>query len=340
MQDLLTTSEQEQLEFIEQRIARMEQERQALIEQAQVRALQAFTELHGKVVAVIGGKGGLGSIFTQIFSAANPMGITFAIDLDNQDQAPELLPHADLVIFAVPIHQTPALIKHYSQWLKPTAGICDITSIKSPALAAMLEHHQGPVMGLHPMFGIATPSLDKQLIITCAGRNDEYFAPYLKLFELLGARLVSTTAEKHDKIMTHMQAVRHFNTYLQGLFTSQQGFSISELTAMSSPIYGLELTMVGRLFAQNPELYADIIYDNPASRAALASYLETVSTAVNALLADNKDEFIKNFTRVQEFYGDYAPEFLQQSAVILEKAVELKQLDPAMLNNQEENLQE
>lgn len=324
MQELLSSQELEQLDFIESRIQRMEQERQDLIEQAQVRALQQFTALKDKTVVIIGGLGGLGSIFYQIFNATQTTKFTIALDLENQELAPEVLPLADLVIFSVPIHKTPELIKHYSQWIRPEAGICDLTSIKTPAMAAMLECHAGPVMGLHPMFGPTTFSLDKQLIITVDGRASEYFTSYLELLRILGARLTKTTAQRHDKIMTHMQAVRHFNTYLQGLFTAREDFTLDELVQLSSPIYGLELMMIGRLFAQNDDLYADIIYDNPSSKETLQRYAQIVQEAVAKVNEGDKATFKANFKQASEFFGDYAQEFLSASAQILEQAVALK----------------
>ncbi|RIY31607.1 bifunctional chorismate mutase/prephenate dehydrogenase [Psittacicella melopsittaci] len=323
---LLNEEELQLVGFLKSKIASMQEEVQRIIELAQVRKLQSFTALKDKVVCVIGGNGGLGSIFMQIFSATETTKFTFSLDLHNQEQAPELLPQADLVIFSVPIHQTPELIAHYSQWIKPQAGICDLTSIKTPALEAMLEHHSGPVLGMHPMFGIATPSLENQLIVTCPGRQHGFFAPYLELFQILGARIVETSASKHDQIMTHMQAVRHFNTYLQGAFTASEGYTLEELIQLSSPIYGLELIMIGRLFAQNPDLYADIIYDNPQSKHALLRYLGKVQEAVATLEAGDKEKFIADFEKTANFFGENAQEFLQQSALILEQAIELKKL--------------
>lgn len=41
--------------------------------------------------------------------------------------------------------------------------------------------------------------------------------------------------------------------------------------ALSSPIYRLELAMIGRLFAQDAELYADIILDKPENLAVIES---------------------------------------------------------------------
>lgn len=41
--------------------------------------------------------------------------------------------------------------------------------------------------------------------------------------------------------------------------TAEENVRLEQLLALSSPIYRLELAMVGRLFARDPQLYADII---------------------------------------------------------------------------------
>lgn len=57
-----------------------------------------------------------------------------------------------MVIVSVPIHVTEQVIAQ----LPPLPSDCilvDLASVKSGALQAMLAAHDGPVLGLHPMFG-------------------------------------------------------------------------------------------------------------------------------------------------------------------------------------------
>ena len=48
--------------------------------------------------------------------------------------------------------------------------------------------------------------------------------------------------------------------------TAEENVQLEQLLALSSPIYRLELAMVGRLFAQDPQLYADIIMSSENNR--------------------------------------------------------------------------
>ncbi len=45
--------------------------------------------------------------------------------------------------------------------------------------------------------------------------------------------------------------------------------------ALSSPIYRLELAMIGRLFAQDAELYADIIMDKSENLVVIETLKQT-----------------------------------------------------------------
>lgn len=74
--------------------------------------------------------------------------------------------------------------------------------------------------------------------------------------------------------MTYIQALRHFATFSMGLHLSKQPIQLSQLLTLSSPIYHLELVMVGRLFAQDGSLYADIISNKPENLAVLKSLQE------------------------------------------------------------------
>ena len=88
-------------------------------------------------------------------------------------------------------------------------------------------------------------------------------------------KLYQIDAAEHDHNMTYIQALRHFSTFAQmGLHLSKQPVNLSNLLALSSPIYRLELAMIGRLFAQDAALYADIIMDKPENLDVIES-LET-----------------------------------------------------------------
>ncbi|WP_113907065.1 bifunctional chorismate mutase/prephenate dehydrogenase [Aliidiomarina celeris] len=268
-------------------------------------------------VVVVGGRGALGSQFVSMFERS---GYSVKV-LEHADwaDADTLLANAALVLIAVPLNRTIEVIQRLPK-LPDKCVLADISSAKAQPMAAMLGVHGGPVVGLHPMFGPDTPNFVKQVVVVCHGRAREH---YLWLFQQLqkwGAVLTEETAQAHDHAMTFIQVMRHFSSFVYGSHLAAENPPLATLNRLSSPIYRLELAMVGRLFAQSPELYADIIYDNPESIAVLQRFQEQLGIACAQLQKGDKQGFIDEFNRVKDWFGDFTQSSLQESRKILEKA--------------------
>ena len=50
--------------------------------------------------------------------------------------------------------------------------------------------------------------------------------------------------------MRYIQALRHFTTFAYGRYLAKENVDLAQLLSLSSPIYRLELVMIGRLFAR------------------------------------------------------------------------------------------
>lgn len=95
---------------------------------------------------------------------------------------------------------------------------------------------------------------------------------------------------------------------------------VKRLLLLSSPIYHLELMMVGRLFAQDPNLYCDIISASCDNLKLIREYLDCSAQCLEVLERDDKAKFIDEFKHTSDFFGKYAKLFLKESADILAKA--------------------
>lgn len=274
-----------------------------------------------KKVVIIGGKGKLGNIFVDLFNRSE-----YVVDILEQEDWPNsetILAGANVVIVAVPIRLTNTVIQHLTQ-LPDDCILADLTSIKESPLSEMLKVHSGPVVGLHPMFGPDVTGLVKQTIIVCEGRLPESYDWLLEQFKIWGARIYSVDAASHDQAMSMVQVMRHFSTIAYGYHLMKEGVDISQLVEMSSPIYRLELIMVGRLFAQNPVLYSDIIFSNLDNVAMMKRFAFRFLELLEDVEKGNKESFVKMFDRISDWFGDYAGEFLTESKSMLLKANELK----------------
>ncbi|MBC5853158.1 bifunctional chorismate mutase/prephenate dehydrogenase [Vibrio metschnikovii] len=268
-------------------------------------------------VVIIGGHGQLGRLFARMFELS---GYQVKV-LGSQDwhRADELLHDAGLVVVTVPIDLTVGVIEKLNQ-LPSDCILCDLTSIKSKPLAAMLKVHSGPVVGLHPMFGPDVPSLAKQVIVYCDGRGVEQYQWLLDQFAIWGASLCAIDAQEHDQGMTLIQALRHFTSFVYGLHLSKVNPNIEQLLKLSSPIYRLELAMVGRLFGQDPNLYADIILSSQENIEMIGRFQHSLEQAVSLLKQGDKQGFVSQFSQVSDWFGDYSQQFMQESQHLLKHA--------------------
>lgn len=275
----------------------------------------------GRIV-IVGGAGKLGMLFTRMFRLSG-----YQVDILEQNdwhKADALFAQAGLVLVSVPIHLTETVIAKLGR-LPQDCILADITSIKDKPLQAMLKAHSGPVVGLHPMFGPDVGNLAKQVIVCCDGREKDKYQWLLQQMQIWGARIYDVNAAEHDDAMTLIQALRHFTSFVYGAHLAEENPDLQQLLDLSSPIYRLELAMVGRLFAQDPALYADIILASENNVAMIRRYAERFMQAAEMLERNDKQSFINSFEAVADWFGDYSTQFLQESRNLLLQANDNRQ---------------
>lgn len=268
-------------------------------------------------VVIVGGNGQMGRLFNKMLTLSGYQVKT--LDKDDWDRAETLFSDAGMVIISVPIHLTEQVIQQLPA-LPDDCILVDLASVKNRPLQAMLAAHQGPVLGLHPMFGPDSGSLAKQVVVWCDGRQPGAYQWFLEQIQVWGARLHRIGAEEHDQNMAFIQALRHFATFAYGLHLAEENVNLDQLLALSSPIYRLELAMVGRLFAQDPQLYADIIMSSENNLNLIKRYYQRFGEAIALLEQGDKNAFIASFNRVEEWFGDHAKRFLVESRSLLRSA--------------------
>lgn len=101
-------------------------------------------------VVIVGGGGQMGRLFEKMLTLSGYQ--VRILEKNDWARAADIVADAGMVIVSVPIHTTVETIGR----LPPLPADCilvDLASVKAEPLQAMLAAHQGPVLGLHPMFG-------------------------------------------------------------------------------------------------------------------------------------------------------------------------------------------
>jgi chorismate mutase/prephenate dehydrogenase len=266
-------------------------------------------------VLIVGAEGGMGSRYAEVFERSGHH--VHGIDQDDWDALPALAPGLDLALVAVPIRVTEAVIRRLAEALSPQTVLADFTSTKSEPVAAMLDAHGGPVMGLHPMHGPDAGQLSRQLMVACPAREAEASAWLLEQCRLWGMRVEEADPAEHDRVMHLVQGLRHFVALLHGSFMREADLNPGDMLAFSSPVYRAELMMNGRLFAQDAELYADIVFAGAERRRQLLRFFDQHERLAELVRADDKAGFIEEFEAIADFFGDFAPQARRESEYLI-----------------------
>ena len=273
----------------------------------------------GAKVLIVGGLGNMGRFFSTWLRQSDYE--VRILDRDDWPQVRSLATSVDLCLLAVPIETTPSVALQIGPHLSSACVLADITSLKRKPLEAMLRGHAGPVVGLHPLFGPATVTMDKQIVVFSPGRAMDKCQWFLDQLTLWGNVLVETPPAEHDEIMGIVQALRHFATFSFGQFLRSRGVPILRTLELSSPIYRLELAMVGRLFAQDPQLYAEIVFATPERQALLKDYIQSLQQTLALVERGDKAEFVARFRQIAEWFGPFSEQAMRESTFLVEKLV-------------------
>ncbi|MCE3268523.1 MAG: bifunctional chorismate mutase/prephenate dehydrogenase [Burkholderiales bacterium] len=256
-----------------------------------------------KHITIIGGSGLMGQLFAKYWRSAGANVNT--LGRNEWNKASELLGLADLIIICVPINETCDVITKACEFIKPNSILADFTSIKQSIINHMQERHSGPVLGLHPMFGPTINSPLSQVIINCGGRDTEKSSWVIDSLAEIGFTIRIMSAHEHDLAMSFIQGIEHFSTFALGSFLKQQNMPPHQLFSIASPIYQAKLALLGRIFHQDANLYANIIMSDAKRIELIGAYIKHMQDWLDKLKTNQHKEFVTEFNDTGKWMGDF-----------------------------------
>lgn len=256
-------------------------------------------------IAVIGGTRGLGNWiasfmkkqgFDVIITGRNrtagetvskKMGIKYA------EYNVEAASKADVVVVSVPIAATVKTIREIAPSLKKGTLLVDVTSVKEKPSQAMAECTPEGVEFLptHPMFGPRIRSLDGQVVVLTPLKKGEWYPKVLNFLKSENARILVTTPQNHDQMMSIVQGLTHFAYICVASTIERLQIDVKESRNFASPVYSLMLDMIARIVAQNPYLCYSIQTHNSYIKKTHEAFLETVVELKDMVSAGQEKEF-------------------------------------------------
>ncbi|MHC1626013.1 MAG: prephenate dehydrogenase/arogenate dehydrogenase family protein [Methanoculleaceae archaeon] len=270
-------------------------------------------------VGIIGGYGGMGSLFAGVFERAGHRVLRTRRSTSHLNK--DLARSCDIVMISVPIRQTLAIIREVAPLMETHQLLCDLTSLKVEPVRAMCES-EASVLGLHPMFGPTVSTIRGQIIIATPARCDpETQRDFLDIFRREGAEITLTTPEEHDRMMAIIQGLIHTMTICLAETIRRSGVDVRDTLSFTSPVYRINIAMIGRLLSQDPELYADLITMNPHTSGVLELFNDVAREIGDMVERGDADGLIRIFTAVGEAFGDFTAEAARETDRLIEMMV-------------------
>ncbi len=166
----------------------------------------------------------------------------------------------------------------------------------------MLAAHDGPVLGLHPMFGPDSGSLAKQVVVWCDGRKPEAYQWFLEQIHVWGARLHRISAVEHDQILAFFRLCATLLLLLTGCTWQKKMFSLSNFWRSLRRFTALSWRWSGDCLLRIRELYADIIMSLERNLALIKRYYKRFGEAIELLEQGDKQAFIDSFRKVEHWF--------------------------------------
>ncbi|MBU1017674.1 prephenate dehydratase [Patescibacteria group bacterium] len=262
-----------------------------------------------KLIGIIGGKGKMGKYFSEFFER-NGYKVLIS-DKGTKLTNIQLAKKADVVVVSVPINKTQAVIDEVTPHIRSSALLMDLTSLKVFPMEAM-KKTKSSYLGCHPLFGPTNPT-EGQLVVLCPGRGQKWFNWWKELLEKNKVIIKTLPAKKHDKLMAYVQVLTHFSDIALSDTLRKSKIPIREMLAVQSPVYRLELDMMGRLLNQDAQLYANIEMDNPLSGRVLDDFIDSCQKLKDIVAKKDDKQFARYFNSCSHYLGPFAQEAMTES---------------------------
>lgn len=272
-------------------------------------------------IGIVGGTGKMGQLFKNFFQKKD-----FKVLISSRRTTLtniELAERSDVIIISVPLSVVVKVIKEIAPFVRKDALLTDISAVKEEPVKAMLKS-KASVVGMHPVFGPMTKSFKNQTIVLCPARGRKWFLWLKNLFKKEGFNVKISTPKEHDKMMAVIQGLTHFTAISSGYTLKKLKVDLEKSLEFMSPNYRLSMDVVGRILAQEPEVYTDIELYNKYVKNVIYNYQKSSKEIFEAIKNKNKKKHEKIFKDSSKHLAEYRFKALEETNFLLEKLIKEK----------------
>ena len=268
------------------------------------------------IAGIVGGTGKMGRLFSAVLERHG-----FEVRVSGRSTPltnRRLAEESDLVMVSVPIRSTVDVIREIAPLLGEDQLLCDLTSLKAEPVKAMLAS-KAQVLGMHPLFGPTTSSLRNQTVILSPARCGTLFCSRVPgILREEGANLVVMDPDAHDRLMAVIQGLTHFGNLCMAEAIRRSGTDLGAALGATSPVYRIQMGLIGRLLSQDPALYGDMLQLNPYVPQVLSAFEGAAADLRGRVATGELPSFVEFFERVAEMYRPYEEQASGETDALIE----------------------
>ncbi|MEA1904384.1 MAG: prephenate dehydrogenase/arogenate dehydrogenase family protein [Candidatus Hadarchaeota archaeon] len=226
------------------------------------------------------------------------------IEVEVAEANEEAVADADIALVAVPIAETPGVVREVAKHMQKGSLLMDIASAKGDVADEMegLETNF-ELVSLHPLFGPGARDVKDRTFVAVPVKPGKRYTGFKRELEKLGAKVVEMEADDHDRLMAITQCMTHFvlMAYLSALRKMKKNVKRAEKlqTPMSSTLFSLAKAFL----ATNPDVMGELQVGNKYASIARSGMLEACRSLDVALEARDIRVLQKVFEDARNLLG-------------------------------------
>jgi prephenate dehydrogenase len=225
----------------------------------------------------------------------------------------DLVRAADAVLLCVPEPVAPVAIGRLAGALRPDALIADTLSVKSTVVPALRAAGGAEALSLNPMFAPAL-GFAGHPVASVVVRDGRRGRALRELIEQWGARVVTMTADQHDRVAAAAQALTHAAVIAFGAALAELDVDIADLDRMAPPPHTALLSLLARIASGAPEVYWDVQAANPYAPAARRALSRGVAQLADVVDDGDHAAFVDLLDRLCGVLGPLRGAYRERSA--------------------------
>lgn len=257
----------------------------------------------------------MGRWFKDFFSAAGHRVLVSGrtTDITYSDVAKE----CDVVVLSVPLDAAVSISKEIGPLMQNDQLLMDMCSLKEEILKSMLDSTKADVVGTHPLFGPFIDSIKGQNVILCPGRGERWLEWIENEYTARGAIVCVMDTVIHDRHMAVVQGLTHFTTICMARTLQKINMDAGSVLSCSTPVFKINHNLIGRLFAQDIDLYKSLINKNKHFKDVLEVFISAMDEGKTALLSGQDESGTLFMENIREFFKDSCEDALKESNKII-----------------------